>query len=234
MTRDSRAHDAPPAQRGFAHWLARERALVALFDLGRRKGFALRAAQLYAFGVLVSYAIAMLLVSGEHRQGELAGLLYAALVSLSWVVGALAAFGTVRNLARSTDRAGLAALARTHGFSEREMLLARIVAAALRIARLIAIPALLLLLLALALGQSTSFVLSRIPAILAYAALLGVCLASLVELSEHVAPKHARALLTALVLAPLLLAQAYAWVPSLPSLFASLLDRWFDVGSSLT
>lgn len=232
MTSEPRADLRAP--RGFALRLARERALVAVFDLGRRKGFALRAAQLYAFGVFVSYAIAMLLVNGEHRHGELASLLYAALVSLSWVVGTLAAFGTAKNLSRSTDRAGLTALARSRGFSEREILGASVIAAALRIMRLIATPALLLLTLALVRGQAASFTLSRAPAIIAYATLLGLCLAILAELSEKLSPRHARSLLISFLFGPLLLAQAFPWIPSLPGLFGGLLARWFETGGGLT
>jgi len=234
VTTDFRAQPNELPRRGFAQRLARERALVTLFDLGGRKGFALRAAQLYAFGVLVAYAALMLLMNGEQRRAELSSVLYAALASLSWVVGALAAFGTARNLTRSPDRAGLVALARSRGFSARDMLRARVLAASLRVARLIAIPALLLLALTLVRGQTASFVLLRAPGIVLYAALLGMCLAILAEISAELAPRHTRALLAALVLGPVLFAQVYAWVPSLPATFASLLDRLFTSGGGLT
>ena len=222
--------------RGFAHWLARERALIALFDLGRRKGFALRAAQLYAFGVFVTYAIAVWLARGERPRTVPASLLYAALVSLSWVVGALGAFGTARNLARSADGAGLVALARARGFSQREVIGARVIAAGTRVARLIAIPALLLLALTFAFagGQAAGFVLSRAVGIVVYAELLGLSLVILAEISREIAPHHTRALLAVLVLGPLLFAQTYTWVPSLPGAFASLLDRLFDGAGGLS
>jgi len=234
VTSHPAAHSSEPPWRAFALRLARERALVALFDLGRRKGFALRAAQLYAFGVFICYAILIWLADGEHQRSELSSLMYAALVSLSWVVGALAASGTVRNLARSPDRAGLVALALTRGFSHRDVTRARSIATALRVTRLVAIPALLLLALTLVRGQTPGFVVSRAPAVVLYATLLGICLAVLTELSAALAPRHARALLAVFVLGPLVLAQAYVWMPNLPAAFASLLDRMFAGGGGFT
>ncbi len=44
---------------GFWSRLQRERALLALFDLGRQKSYGLRAAKLYAFGVFAGYALAI-------------------------------------------------------------------------------------------------------------------------------------------------------------------------------
>jgi len=108
-------------------WLRvqRERALIALFDLGRQKSYGLRAAKLYAIGVFVSYAIAISLTRGSERASTIHGFVRAALVSLSWVVGALAALGSAQALAQQSEREALSALALQRGFSEKALLRAR-------------------------------------------------------------------------------------------------------------
>ncbi|HEX3774919.1 MAG TPA: hypothetical protein VHV51_10675 [Polyangiaceae bacterium] len=213
---------------------ARERALLSLFDLGRRKGFGLRLARLYALGVCLCYAIAISLAHGEHRRAAIQSFVHAALVSISWVVGSLAALGTAQILAQAPDRDGLRALALARGFSDRDVLRARVLAAALRVALLLGVPALLLVLVALARGESLGWALVLAPGVAIYAALFGLCLALLAEFSAALAPRHARALLATLVLCPLLLSQAYPALPNLPAAFAELLDRLFALGSLLS
>ncbi|HEY4102490.1 MAG TPA: hypothetical protein VGM44_01320 [Polyangiaceae bacterium] len=212
---------------------ARERALLSLFDLGRRKGFGLRLAWVYAFGVFVSYAIAISLAHGERRHAAIRGFVHAALISISWVVGSLAALGTARVLVQAPDRDGLRALALTRGFSDRDLLRARMLAAALRVARLIGVPALLLILVALARGEALAWALVVAPGVAAYALLFGLCVALLAQFSAALAPRHARALLAALVLGPMLLSKAYPALPNLPAACAELLDRLFATGSAL-
>jgi hypothetical protein len=214
--------------------LARERALIALFDLGRKKGFGLRAARVYAFGVFVTYALAMSLAHGSDRRAALQGFLHAALVSLSWVVGALAALGTARALAQEANRDALSALARQRGFSQHAILRARTLAGALRVARLIGIPALLLVGVAVARGQSLAWALVTAPAVLVYAVVLGLGLALLAQLSAELSRRHPRALLAALILAPMLISAAYPALPSVPAACAALLDSLLRSGAALS
>jgi len=214
--------------------LGRERALIALFDLGRRKGFGLRAARVYAFGVFVAYAIAISVSRGTGRHAAIQSSMHAALVALSWVVGALAALGTARGLAEQADSDGLRALALQRGFDGRAVLRARTLAGALRVARLVGIPALLLVGVAVARGQSLGWALVTAPAVAVYAAALGLCLALLAHFSAALSPRHPRALLAALVLGPLVIAQAYPSVPSVPGVFSALLDRSLSAGATFT
>jgi hypothetical protein len=223
-----------PSLRALRLGLARERALIALFDLGRKKGFGLRAARVYAFGVFVTYALAISFEHGSDRRAALQGFLRAALVWLSWVVGALAALGMARALAKQTDRDALSALARQRGFSQHAILRARTLVGALRVARLIGIPALLLVAVALARGQSFAWALVTAPAVVLYAVALGLGLALLAQLSAELSPRHPRALLAALVLAPMLLSAAYPALPTVSRAFAALLDSLLSSGAALS
>lgn len=216
-------------------WLTvrRERALVALFDLGRQKSRELRAARMYAFGVFATYALAILLSRGADRQQLIQSYVRAALVALSWVVGALAALGSARALAEHTERDALRTLALQRGFSESALLRARTFETARRIARLIGLPALLLVAVGLARGATLTWALAIAPAVLVYACTLGLALSLLALLSAELAPRHPRALMLALVLCPLLFSQAYSAIPSLPGLFSALLSRLLAAGAAL-
>ena len=114
------------------------------------------------------------------------------------------------------------------------VLYARVVASALRIACLVGVPALLLVGVAFARGESFAWTVVTAPSLIAYAAALGLCLALLAHFSAGLSPRHARALLAALVLVPWLLSRAYPSVPSVPGAFAAWLDRLLAVGAGLT
>ncbi|HEY3257003.1 MAG TPA: hypothetical protein VGJ91_23765 [Polyangiaceae bacterium] len=217
-------------------WLRwqRERALLALFDLGRQKSHGLRGAKLYAFGVFVGYAIAISLTRGAGRGPTIHGFIQAALGSLSWVVGALAALGTAQALARQPERDALSALALQRGFPESALARARIEAATVRVARLVGVPALLLVLVGVARGGRLAWALSVAPAVVVYAGALGLALALLAHFAAELSPRHPRALLCVLVLGPLLLSLAYPAIPSIPGLFSGLLRRLLAAGAQLS
>lgn len=214
--------------------LQRERALVALFDLGRQKSYGLRAARLYAFGVFAVYAIAISLTRGSDRGAAIHGFIQAALVSLSWVVGALAALGSAQALAEQSERDALSALALQRGFHRSALLRARTGAATVRVTRLVGVPALLLVVVGVARGGTLRWALAVAPAVIVYASALGLALALLAHFSAELSPRHPRALLTGLVLAPLLISLAYPSVPSLPQLFSGLLSRLLAAGARLS
>jgi hypothetical protein len=231
----SAEHGAPhSADAGWRLRLERERALIALFDLGRRKGLGLRAARVYAVGVFATYAMVIAVAPAAGRLAAIQSAMHAALVALSWVVGALAALGTARGLAQQADGDALRALALQRGFGAHAVLRARTLSAALRVARLVGIPALLLVGVAVARGQSLAWALVTVPALAVYAAALGLSLALLAHFSAGLSPRHPRALLAALVLGPVLVSQAYPGFPTLPGVFAALLDRLMSVGAVLT
>ncbi|MEO8903362.1 MAG: hypothetical protein ABI627_17720 [Polyangiaceae bacterium] len=212
----------------------RERALIALFDLGRQKTYGLRAARLYAFGVFLTYAIAISLAKGAGQAAVIHGFVRAALVALSWVVGALATLGATQALAEHAEYDSLAALAVQRGHSGAALLRARTLAAAQRIARLVALPALLLVVVGLMRGAALPWACAVAPAVLVYACVLGLTLAVLAHFAAELAPTHPRALLLALVLGPLLFSQVFPAVPSFPQFFSWLLARLLDAGAALT
>ncbi len=217
---------------GFWLRVQRERALLALFDLGRQKSYGLRAARLYAFSVFAGYAIAISLTRGSERGTAIHGFIQAALVSLSWVVGALAALGSAQALAEQPERDALSALALQRGFRQSALLRARTGAATVRVARLVGVPGLLLVLVAVARGGTLPWALSVAPAVLVYAALLGLALALLAHFAAELSPRHPRALLALLVLGPFLISLAYPAIPSLPRLFSDLLSRLLAAGAA--
>ena len=228
----------PGNQRSFvaALWrrAQRERALVLLFDVGREKTRGLRAARVYAFGVFIAYAIAIALSKGAGRSGAIHGLVQAALSSSSWVVGALAALGTTQALAQQAESPALVTLAAQRGFSGSAVLRARTWAAAVQIARLVALPALLLVAVGLARGGTFGWAFSVAPAVIVYACVLGVSLAVLAHVAASTAPRHPRALLGLLVLTPLLVALAYPAFPNVYRLFSGLLAQLLAAGARLS
>jgi hypothetical protein len=219
---------------GFWLRVQRERALVALFDLGRQRSYGLRAAKLYAFGVFAGYAIAISLTRGKERGAVIHGFIHAALVSLSWVVGTLAALGTARALAEQPERDALTTLALQRGLPKSALLRARTGAASVRVTRLVFVPALLLVLVGVARGGRLGWAVSVAPATLVYASALGLALALLAHFSAELSPRHPRALLCLLVLGPLLISLAYPAVPSFPGLFSSLLSQLLAAGARLS
>ncbi len=219
-----------------AEWrraVQRERALIALFDLGRQKTYGLRAARLYAFGVFVTYAIAIALATGADRGRVIHGFVAAALVALSWVVGALATLGSTQALAQQAEQGSLSALAVQRGYAGAALLRARTLAAAQRIARLVGLPALLLVLVGVLRGATLSWASAVAPAVVVYACALGLSLAAVAQFAAELAPAHPRALLLALLLGPLLISQVFPGIPSFPQLFSWLMARLLATGAAL-
>jgi len=214
--------------------LQRERALIALFDIGRQKGYGLRAAKLYAFGVFASYAFAIALTSGPERTATIHGFLRAAVVSLSWAVGALAALGSAQALAAQSERDALSTLALQRGIPHSALLRARMWAASVRVARLVGVPALLLVAVGLLRGANVTWALTVAPALIVYTSALGLALALLAHFAAELSPRHPRALLLALVLGPFLISLAFPAFPSLPHAFDALLTRLLAPGASLS
>jgi hypothetical protein len=112
------------------------------------------------------------------------------------------------------------------------LLRARTWAATVRVARLVGIPALLLVGVGIARGATLRWGLLVAPAVVVYAGALGLSLALLAHFAAELSPRHPRALLTVLVLGPLLLSLAYPSIPSLPRLFSGLLTRLLAAGAA--
>jgi hypothetical protein len=136
-------------------------------------------------------------------------------------------------LAQQSERDALSALAQQRGFSKHAILRARTLAGLARVARVIGIPALLLVGVALARGQTLSWALLTAPAVVAYAVALALGLTLLAQLAAEVSPGHPRALLAALVLVPMLISATYPAIPSFPGAYAALLDTLLGPGAAL-
>ncbi len=184
--------------------------------------------------MFAGYAIAIALTSGSRRGAAIHGFIRAALGSLSWVVGALAALGSAQALAEQPEQGALSALALQRGLPKSALLRARTGAATVRVARLVGVPALLLVLVGVARGATLLWALAVAPAVIVYASLLGLALALLAHFSAELSPRHPRALLAVLVLGPFLISLAYPALPSLPGLFSGLLWRLLSAGAQLS
>lgn len=224
----------------FQRGVWRERALVALFDSGHKQGVARWLTRWYAFVVFVSYAVAILLSRGGDRTAEIQSFVHAALVALSWVVGALSALAAARALSRpSSPGLGLGALdaldtlALARGYTQRALLRARTLSLALRIARSVGLPGVLLVALGLARGAAPIWALAVAPGVVVYASVLGLSLALLALFSAQLSPYRPRAMLACLLLGPMLLAHAFPGFPSPIAGLSWLLARWLNSGASL-
>jgi len=215
--------------------LARERALLALFNHGRKRGFLLRAARLYAIGVFIGYALAILLTRGMDRRSLIHGFVHAALGALSWAVASLAALGSARALAEPPSAASdpLVALAVGRGFPLNGLRRARALGSAVLVARWVGVPSLVLVIVGVARGARLLWAVAVAPAVIVYASVLGLTVALLALFSAQLAPSRPRWMLLALVMGPYLIAQAFPGFPSPVTLLSSLLDHLLDNGARL-
>jgi hypothetical protein len=148
----------------------------------------------------------------------------------SWLVGA---FGTWAFLTPAADTSTAAALARARGFSESELGQLWTVGVALRLALAVFLVTLLPLGVSAALSPTRGMLLSRlllVPAVAAYAVLLGGSLALLCRLCRSLTPRAPRITLAALVLLPFFASFWFPAIVSFPGLFGWLLDGLIALG----
>ena len=183
-----------------------------------------KTARLYGIGVLVSYLIALSLFRTELSAVELTR---RALATLSWIAGGLVAFGATRDLDRVDEEAGVTELVRLRGFDARALELARTVAIALRVVRVVGLPGLVFSLATLAVAASPSAALSgplRSAGVVFYSLCFGAGIAFLCRAAVLLAPARGRLVLLALVFGPELGAVLVPGLPSVPRLYSRLLD----------
>ncbi len=149
------------------------------------------------------------------------------LLAASWTVGMLAALGAARPLVAEDEGDGVRTMMAVRGLGASWLQSAYLLAAAARIARVVAFPVLLIWLLAL-MATNTSQELSGfalLPAvILVYSAIFGTALAALARWGATWVPGQGRPVLLALVVVPHLAGIIWPSVPSLPSLFRALVE----------
>jgi hypothetical protein len=199
--------------------------------LGAR--FGIRAAGVLGMLIALGYAIVLLFLP---NAGEAAASVVArALFWLSWLCAGTAALSAVRELAALGADDGFAALLAQRGFAASVLPPARLVAAALRIARVIALPGVSLAILAGTLARSSSgflAVLLLMAKVIGYSALLAATLAVLARWAALLHPRRARALLAMLIIVPELLRGVWSGVPSVPAFFGGLLAQLPARGAS--
>ena len=206
--------------------------LVALADERLSGLFGMRFARFAAVCIVVGYAIAIL--SAATVSGSRPGLLVVrALGWLSWLVAGAGALSAARDLAALDERDGVSDLVGARGFPLSALGPARTLAASFRIARLTAVPVLLLALLALVLARSGAELANRAllcAAVVAYAALLGGVLGVLARWSSALSPSHGKSVFLALLFVPEVLQSAWSGIPSVPSSFGRILDALRVIG----
>ncbi len=212
----------------------RERSLLALFDAGQRKQFALRSARFYAIGIFLGYGLLIAISGARDRRETIHALLQGALTSLSWAVAGLVALGAARSLTEPAANDALAALARQRGRDTRGLLRARTLSVGASIARWVAAPGLLLAAIGALRGARLAWALAVAPAIAAYAIVVGLLAALLALLAARLAPNRPRWMLAALLALPWLVSQAQPSFPTLPKLLSELLSGLLAAGAGLT
>jgi len=215
----------------------RRQSLVALCAMRQRALTGMRVARFAGAAVALTGLIALLVLSSSRGRDVLDVAAVRGLAWLSWTVGSLATFSAARDLASLDDRDGIVALALERGYSRRALAQARIAASVRVITGLLAVPALVLAVSALALTGSLALVVPRTlfaVGVCGYVAALGTVLGLLSRWSAAMSPTRGRALVAGIVLLPELARAAWPSVPSVPAAFAWLLERLVEIGSATT
>lgn len=148
----------------------------------------------------------------------------------SWLVGA---FGSWAFLTPAAEAQTAGALARARGFSGTELGQLWTVGVAVRLGVAVFLVTLLPLGVSAALSPTRGMLLSRlllIPAVAAYAALLGGSLALLCRFSRQLTPGAPRSTLAALVLLPFFASFWFPAIVSFPGIFGWLIDGLIALG----
>lgn len=202
---------------------------LQLRRLAERPG--MRAARVYSYGILLSFAL-IALVSRPGPAG-LTKLVSSALESASLMVAGLSAWACAADLSHEDRRDGYATLAGVHGVTGRALELWRSVGAILRTASAIATPAVGVIALGALTTGALGWALGLSLSALGYALVLASSLLGLARLTAFVAKEQGKLLLAVCVLTPELLRLAGAAVPSFSSVFAGLLRQLEAFGSAL-
>jgi len=225
---------APPRKSGRLERRRRE-SLVALCAMRQRTLAGMRVARFVGLAVALSGVVGLLVLSASPGRDVLHVVAARGIAWLSWTAGALAALSAARDLASLDDRDGIAALALERGYSRRALARARTAASVRVITRLLAVPALVLAVSALALTSSLALVAPRVlfvVGVCGYVAALGTVLGLLSRWSAAMSPTRGRALLVAIVLLPGLAREVWPSVPSIPAAFAWFLEQLTSIGSA--
>jgi hypothetical protein len=195
--------------------------LVALAERRLTDRFLSRSGRFYAWGIGLSYALAMGIELGEPTW-----LLRRALGTLAWVSGGMVMLSALRNPDDAGER-GLLALVRQRGASAGELATAQLLALARRLLRVMAWPALLLAVVAGLVtrdGFPPLVMLLSTLAVLVFVALTSVALVLAARAALILGPGRVKLTFAALMLLPHLAHAIWPSVPSIPAVLEVLLD----------
>jgi hypothetical protein len=211
-------------------------ALLRFLDARQKSLFGMRFARWSGAVIFLGYAASMLVLATSEAGAVADVLVVRALGWLSLLAGGAAALSAARDLAGLDAHQGILALLAQRGWSAASVEPARTAAAAYRISLVVAAPAMLLALLAVALSPGVAQIAPRLlscVAVAAYSALLGVTLALLARWACALSPRHGRSIFLGFVLVPELVGGVLGEVPSIPGFFARLLDATLKIGAIL-
>jgi hypothetical protein len=213
---------APPRRLG-----RRQRAaLRSLYDRRLRKRWGIRTGTVFGFGIGFGYATAILVISRNPQPVALENVIVNATIWLSWLAGGLVGLSYARHLSEQGVDPKLKQLAALRGYPGDVVAAASTGAAMWRIVVAVGVPALLLVLLALALSASIGLVIQRALfglALFGYIVFLAFVLAWLARWSARVSEARAGTAFLALALVPHLARQVWPATPSVPALLEWLL-----------
>jgi hypothetical protein len=159
-----------------------------------------------------------------------------ALLWLSWLTTGVAAWSTARDLSARDDQDGITSLVLQRGHDAAALSRARSLATVSAVFSVTAPPASVLAVLAVALSDSVALATSRALfalGTLAYVGVLALVLGVSARWAVSLHPRRGRSVFLALILGPHLARSVWPDVPSVPALFAWLLDQLWRLGAVL-
>ena len=212
-------------QLGLSPRWRRRLSLVAAYDREQRRGWGIRLATIYSWGIAVAYLAALLILRASSATDLLGVVVVRALGQLSLIGGGLVALAVARRIAEEPH--ALAPLLIQRAFTGAEQRGGAVLGAAYRVALVVGLPALSLSAIALLLsddGQTAALRLGLLAAVAVYVLLLSLLLGPLAYWCAVISPERPRLLLAAVLLGPELAARVWGGVPSIPALFERLLE----------
>jgi hypothetical protein len=213
------------ASSALSHPARRFADLVALSERRLGDAFGGRIARLYGWGIAVSYSIALVVMKSRAEA-----IVSQSLVALAWIPAGLVALGAARDQTHLDDENGFVALAEQRGFDAQSLELARLIAAARRIARVTGWPALALVLVNASLARGTEALLRSVISALGagvFVLCVSVLLAALARASAVVSSGRGRLTFAAAIFVPHLAHALLPWMPSVPRMLGQLLRIFF-------
>ncbi len=221
-----------PGER-WEHWIAWRR-LVRLSDQELRRLLGVRLAKVYAFVLVGSYWLMMLVLRDDADARTLDLIAFKGTAWAGAICGGLASLSIARQLPRLEADRALEALAAQHGYGGRAFQQVRLLSAAYRINSILLVPALLLGLAALGLTPRVhSHVGDTLVPLLTsiFALSLGTVLALLSVASVRLSPRHPGLAWALFIFGPELSRSVWENTPSVMAVFSWWLEQLIRLGA---